>query len=134
LIEKIDASRAKVRSFGLLFAGLASCAAAWSGWKGGAAWEWLLPVALIFLVLAITGYPLLRPVYLGWMTFAFILGWVNTRLLLGLFFYLVLTPVGTIRRLFGKDPLARKFDREAVSYWEKRLPEKRGVERYERLF
>jgi hypothetical protein len=50
------------------------------------------------------------------------------------FFYLVLTPVGLLLRLLGKDPLHRKPDRSAASYWVKRAPEKIDPERYERLF
>ena len=37
-------------------------------------------------------HAVLRPIYVGWMKFAFVLGWINTRLILGLFFYLILTP------------------------------------------
>ena len=76
----------------------------------------------------------LRPVYVGWMKFAFVLGWVNTRLILGLFFYGILTPVGVAMRLFGWDPLTRKIDRTAPSYWVKRVPAPFDPKRSERLF
>ena len=68
------------------------------------------------------------------MKFAFVLGWINTRLILGIFFYLILTPVGLIMRLFGRDPLHRKLDRKATTYWEKRGSVEFKRERYERLF
>jgi len=77
---------------------------------------------------------ILRPIYVGWMKFAFVLGWINTRLILGIFFYLILTPVGLIMRLFGRDPLHRKFDRDATTYWAKRPPAEFKQERYQQLF
>jgi hypothetical protein len=48
------------------------------------------------------------------------LGWFNTRLILGLIFFLLFTPLGFILRLLGKDFLDRKFDMGAHSYWIKR--------------
>ena len=68
------------------------------------------------------------------MKFAHALGWINTRLLLGLFFYLVLTPAALILRLLGKDLLHQQVDRSAPSYWIKREPVQLDPERYERLF
>ncbi|MCE5270112.1 SxtJ family membrane protein, partial [bacterium] len=52
-----------------------------------------------------------------WMKLAHALGWFNTRLLLILVFYLVLTPVGLLMRLFGKRPLSLGWDKDAPSYW-----------------
>ena len=68
------------------------------------------------------------------MKFAHVLGWINTRLLLGLFFYLVMTPVALVLRLAGKDLLQQRLDRSAKSYWVKREPAPTDPERYERLF
>lgn len=51
------------------------------------------------------------------MKFAHALGWVNTRILLFLFFYLVITPVAVVTRLIGKDLLAQRIDPDADSYW-----------------
>jgi hypothetical protein len=68
------------------------------------------------------------------MKFAFVLGWVNTRLILGVFFYGILTPIGVTMRLFGWDPLTRKIDRRAESYWVKRAQVPFDAKRYEQLF
>ncbi len=57
----------------------------------------------------------LRPVYKVWMRFAEALGWVNTRIILGLVFYLMFVPIGLVMRLFN-DPMRRKFDDSADSY------------------
>ncbi len=77
-------------------------------------WPWLAGGGL-----AATGWlkpALLGPVHRLWMWLALALGWVNTRLLLGLVFYGMMAPAGWVLRLLGKDPLARRFDPKADSY------------------
>ncbi|MEM7587606.1 MAG: SxtJ family membrane protein [Acidobacteriota bacterium] len=71
-----------------------------------------------------TAVPLLvKPLYYGWMAFALCLGWVMTRVLLTIFFFLVITPVALIFKIIGRDALHRKLDRGAASYWiEKEYP------------
>ncbi len=66
--------------------------------------------------------PVRRPLYLGWLYAAFPIGWVVTHLLLAIVFYLVFTPIGLIMRLCGRDPMQRRFNAEAASYWTARKP------------
>src|SRR5262249_39080951 len=71
-------------------------------------------------VLSLTGYlvpALRRPLFVGWMCAAYPIGWVVSHLVLMTIFYLVLTPIGMLMRLFGRDPMTRSFDRSAQSYW-----------------
>lgn len=81
----------------------------------------LLIIALIFFIIGRVAAGLLKPVYIAWMKLAYILGWINTRLILIIVFYLVFTPIGLIMRLFGKDPLERKINGKETSYWKKRI-------------
>jgi hypothetical protein len=67
------------------------------------------------------------------MAFAMVLGHVNTRIILTALFYLVMTPVGMIMRLF-RDPLDRSLDDRDASRWIKREREPVDVARYERQF
>ncbi len=91
----------------------------------------------IGFALAIVGTvaPLLvKPLYYAWMTMALALGFVMTRVLLTIFFFLVLTPVALVFRLIGRDALHRKLDREAESYW---IPKQYLIEdrsRFEKFF
>jgi len=64
----------------------------------------------------------LAPVERGWTLLAHALGWVNTRILLALVFFVVLAPVALVMRLFGKDPLERRRDRRRPTYWRTREP------------
>jgi hypothetical protein len=62
---------------------------------------------------------LIKPVYLAWMAAAFPIGWTISHLLLGAIFYLLITPIGLLVRVFGHDPMHRKFEPDAESYWAK---------------
>lgn len=87
--------------FGLLFP--------WLLERPSPRWPWV-----IFAVLAVWGLaaPLtLRPVYRGWMRFGLLMSRVTTPLIMGIVFYLVVTPMAVVRRLAGKDSLARRFDK-----------------------
>lgn len=91
-------------------------------------------ISLVFFALAILAPILLKPVYIFWMRLAFILSWVNTRLILFIIFYLLFTPIGFMMRLFVKDPLDRKIDKIRDSYWNKKEKNKRGIMSYEKQF
>lgn len=58
-----------------------------------------------------------RRLYVGWMIAAQPIGWTLSHLVLGVVYYLVLTPIGLLLRLGGRDPMRRRFDPEARSYW-----------------
>ena len=58
-----------------------------------------------------------RPVYIAWMLAAFPIGWVMSHVLMGMIYFLVITPIGWMMRALGRDPMQRAFDRQAKSYW-----------------
>jgi hypothetical protein len=72
--------------------------------------------------------------YIAWMTIAFALGFVMSHVILTLLFFLVVTPIGIIARLFGKDFLNRKQDRQATTYWIPREAKARTPESYEQQY
>lgn len=97
----------------------------------------VLPVAFISLAFFVSAslFPAaLRPVYIIWMRMAFILDWINTRLLLCLLFYTVLTGIGLGMRIFRVDLLGRKMEKDKASFWRKK--ERKGFKPsdYERRF
>ena len=77
---------------------------------------------------------ILKPLNKIWMTMAVILGWFMSRLILFILFYIVITPIGFLLRIAGKDFLNLRTDKNCDSYWEKR--EKRDKEKidFERQF
>lgn len=60
---------------------------------------------------------IVRPVFVGWMYAAFPIGWTISHFILAIVYYLVMAPLGFFIRLFVKDPMERKFDRQAPTYW-----------------
>ena len=133
-MKHIDATPKEVRKFGITFMILMLILTALSLYKGTAGWVWFLAAAGFFLLTGLFLQPVLRPIYIGWMSFAFALGWVNTRLILCLAFYLVFAPAGLFFRLFRKDILGLRFDKAAPTYWVKRERTAVDKERYKRLF
>jgi hypothetical protein len=84
-------------------------------------WPW---IAAAVLATWATIAPLsLQPLYQAWMRFGAVLGWINTRIILGVVFYALIMPVGFIVRTFTHDPMARKLDADATTY---RLPSKQS--------
>lgn len=71
--------------------------------------------------------------YSGWMKLGAALGYVNSRVLLSVMYYLVLTPVGTFRRTLGRDPLVRRGPRQRT-YWVTRAATRQSRAGFERAF
>ena len=77
-------------------------------------WPWIVSAVLILWALA---HPkTLKPVYRIWMAIGHVLGWINSRIILTVMFYLIILPVGIIMRLACKDPMARKTNSLQESY------------------
>ena len=84
-------------------------------------WQWPVWPWILFGLLAIMGFaaPMtLNPVYRVWMRFGLFMGSIISRVILGLVFFLVVTPIGLMMRATGKDPMHRRLDPEATSYRE----------------
>lgn len=79
-------------------------------------WPWYIASALIFFALFL---PMsLRYPYDIWMKFGLVMNWINTRLILGMLFFVIFFPVGLLLKLFGKDPMHRQLDKKRSSYRE----------------
>jgi hypothetical protein len=134
LIEQADTGKKEVRNFGLLFAVLCALAGAYMTWRvKPAAWV-AFTLSGLFLLTGLFLPRVLGPVYRAWMRFAALLAWFNTRLLLSLFYYLILTPLGLLMRGIGKDLLHQRVDRTVGTYWIKRDVSAKSTQRYEHLF
>ena len=108
----------ELREFGLLFGAifvvLFGFFVPWIFDADFPVWPWY--VLAVTGGLAVVYPPSLKPFYHLWMKFGFVMGWLNTRIILGIVFYLVFMPFGLVIRLFGKDLLMQKIDTKAKSY------------------
>ena len=93
---------------------------------------WALTAAAVLGIPALTLPRLLAPVYRCWMCIGHGLGWVNTRIILGILYYLLFTPAGLLMRHFGSSPMCRKPDPEADTY--RILKDARPASHMERQF
>ena len=85
-------------------------------WRGETPRYWLVVPAGALLLLGLVAPALLQKPFDLWMRLALALGWLNTRVLLTVLFYLVLTPTAVIMKLVGFDPMNRKFLEKKESY------------------
>jgi uncharacterized protein involved in cysteine biosynthesis len=121
--KRVEPSTSQLRSFGLIVGGLFAVISVWPLLvRGGGFRVWAaIPAGILFL--PAVAYPAaLKPIYKWWMKFAEILGWINTRIILSLGFYLVFAPLGAILRASGKDPLCRRLEKQLETYRILRTP------------
>lgn len=115
----------QLRSFGLILAGMFAglfgiLIPALKGnapWKQGSSlvsWAWI--VAGVFLLFALLAPKLLGGFYRYWMKAGLVLGFINTRIILTVFFYVVILPVALVMKIMKIDPVSRKLDRAVKSY------------------
>ena len=112
-------SRRQLATFGacwLLFFGCIGIAML----RRGDSWTTAATVGAIAVVVPVIGWVLprfMRLVYVGMAYLTFPIGFVVSHLILGVVYYFVVAPTGLLMRLFGHDPLHRRFDANAKSYW-----------------
>ena len=78
---------------------------------------WSIFFSVIFFLLGITNSKLLNPLNKIWFNFGILLGKMISPLIMGIIFFLVVTPIGLIMRVFGKDILSLKYNKKDKSYW-----------------
>jgi len=138
-IKHVDASDRAVRATMRVFLVLGLVVSVWWNWTLDA---WTVPVPWIPAAvgsllwgLAAMAPALARPFHRLWMAFAVVLGFFMTRVILLVVFFGLVSPIGIVMRLAGRDPLDRSPTRSADSWWIRRpAPELPSQERLKRLF
>ena len=119
-----DPSKNELRWFGLLFAAFCGVLGLMIWWQFDALHVskvlWIIGPAVAVIFYAVP--PLRKPIYLGFIYLTFPIGLVLSNILMGITYYLVLTPTGLLVRLFRGDPMTRKLDKQATTYWIQRKP------------
>ena len=104
------------RSFGIVFFVVFLLIALYPLTYGGEIRIWSLIVSVIFLILGLLNSKILAPLNKIWFKFGILLGKIVSPLIMGIIFFLVVTPIGFIMRLLGKDVLNLKYNKNK-SYW-----------------
>ena len=110
------------RSFGFVFVAVFLIVGLLPLISGGRVRVWSLAVAGVILLLALLAADLLAPLNRLWMRFGMLLHRIVSPLVLGIMFFVVVTPMGIVMRWLGKDPLRLKRDPASASYWVPRTP------------
>ena len=115
-IKNIPNSNRDMRSFGITMGIILFIISGLLMYYNKEIYQIIVIIALTFVGLGLIIPVMLKPLYFVWMTFATILGWVMTRVILSLVFYLIITPIGLLTKLLGEDFLTLKRA-ESDSYW-----------------
>lgn len=110
------------RSFGIVFAVVFALIGLLPLAFGHGVRVWALLVGAAFLLVAIVVPGMLAPLNRLWLRFGLLLHRIVSPLVLGIMFYLVITPMGLLMRALGKDLLRLKLERNLPSYWIERSP------------
>ena len=108
------------RNFGLVFFIVFLILGFWPITNGEEIRIWLVVISLIFLVLGMIKSKLLTPLNKLWFRFGMILGAIVAPVVKGAVFFLVVTPIGIVMKLMGKDLLNKKHNKKKQTYWIKR--------------
>ena len=126
--RKNEITAGSERGFGIVFSIVFAVIGVWPLISGDTPRVWSLSIAAALLSVA-----LIRPRWLSllnrlWFLFGLMLHGIVTPLVMATLFFLVVTPTGMVMRLLGKDPLHRRFEPNAKTYWIERAPSGSGPE------
>jgi hypothetical protein len=110
------------RSFGLVFAAVFALIGLFPLVHGGNVRWWALAISLVFLAVALTVPFVLSPLNRLWFKFGMLLHHVVNPVILGFIFFVIITPMGVLTRLFGGKLLTLGYDKTVPSYWYRRTP------------
>jgi len=122
LSREQDPEGSSDRAFGLVFAAVFLIVAGWPLFHGEMPRWWAVIAASLFALAALTKPALLAGLNRLWTRLGILLGKIISPIALAIVFYGVVTPVGALMRLSGKDPLRLRRDPDADSYWVRREP------------
>jgi len=110
------------RAFGFVFTVVFLVISLWPLIQGNLPRWWALVVASVFLILSLARPAILGPLNRLWLRFGLLLGKIMNPIILGIMFFIVITPTAIILRLIGKDLLLMRFESSLKSYWIERKP------------
>ena len=123
------------REFGLIVGGVLVLLSFWWLYRGKfpVVSQITLPIGAVLVLLGLVFPQTLVLPNRAWMAFAEVLSWVTTRIILAFVFFVIVTPIGVVKRLFGWDPLQRRAP-ASDSYWRPYSERQRDPRHYEKMF
>ena len=113
-------SKENNKGFGILFFIVFLLVGLWPLLKGDSPRIYFFPIAILFLILGLINSKILTPLNRSWIKFGELLGTIIAPIVMGLVYFIVLTPLSFLIRITGKDLLNVKFSNKVKTYWIKR--------------
>ena len=133
-IKKLKRGERELRKFGWLVGGVLIALSILMWLRHKTYFPYFLAPGVLLIGSGFLFPKALKQVYIAWMSAAIVLGFVVSNIILALFFFLMITPIGLTARLLGKDFLRLKIDREAPTYWIRREQIAKTPAEYEQQF
>ena len=133
-LKQIDSSDSAVKKTGLTVGVVLILISLLLWYLGKTSFVYFSATGGLLIILAIVATVILRPFHKLWMMIALVMGFMMSRVILTLLFYLVLTPIGWLAKIVGKKFMPLGFDKNASTYWEKRSEVATQQIDYERQF
>ncbi len=116
-MEHMEINKGTLRQFGLMVGGVFLLIGLWPFvWRQEPVRIWAVIPGSILAAAGLVAPGLLKYVHQGWMFIGHVMGWINTRIILGLLFYGIVTPMGIVMKVAGRDPMRRAFEPDAQTY------------------
>ena len=133
LISRIKITKEEIRKFGIVIGIILLIIGVILLWKRNIYYPILMIIGIFLFVGGLSIPIILKPIYIIWMIFATIMGWLMTRFILSLLFYGLITPISLIPRLMGKKFIYLRWDKINNSYWNYRSNKVQNVD-YEKQY
>ena len=132
-LNSIRSSKKDLKSFGLTIGFILLIIGVFLLFREKESFIYFLSIGSILIATGVIAPAILKPIYKIWMTFAVIIGWIMTRIILSVLFFSIITIIGLFTRLIGKDFLNLK-SKSNESYWNIRNKERELNQDYEKQF
>ena len=133
-IKNIKGDKSDWKKFGITMGIILAIIGFFLLWKKNNYFEYSFFLAAAFFIPGLILPSVLKPVYKAWMALSVVMGFIMTRVIMVIIFYLIVTPIGLIASLTGKKFLDMKIDKSAKSYWIVREKTQKEKSDYERQF
>lgn len=133
-LRHIKSDNKKLREFGLTIGIVLLVLGGFTMWRGRPIAPYLLTAGAAFIGLGLTMPAVLKPLQKMWMGLGIVLGFFVSRVILSILFYGVMTPIGLVMKLLGKDLLDERIDKTRDSYWHERDVAVKSKESYENQY
>ena len=116
-MKKKEKKESSNKSFGIVFFIVFFIIGLWPLLNSGGIRVWALLIGVIFLLLGLFNSKILTPLNKLWFKFGKLLGFIVAPIVMGVIFFLIITPTGFIMKMLGKDLLNKKYNNKIKSYW-----------------